>query len=60
MSMQTCPACKKSPVSVYRCNMCGDIRCGSSCIGTNGGPRLNASRGGNCHACGKGKYQGPL
>lgn len=61
MSMTKCPACGRGAANVYRCNRCGDIRCGfSGCKGTNGGAPFSAYKNGNCRACMKGKYEGPL
>ena len=52
-----CPACGKNTFAVYKCDNCGDVRCGAaSCPGTMGGKGA-ASTNGTCKACKKGKYK---
>lgn len=56
-----CPRCGTNGVPVFKCNLCGDTRCGSSAITACGGTKgpCNGQRGQQnhpCKACKKGKY----
>jgi hypothetical protein len=51
-----CPACGCGSL-VYKCNNCGDVRCGfTPCPGTMGGLKGAAISGGVCKVCHKGRY----
>lgn len=62
-----CPACGFTVGELYKCDHCGDVRCGSSLssgpkgsCGSNKSPygRSEAAhKNGQCHVCHKGKYQ---
>lgn len=58
--MATCPACGKTNAHLFRCPVCGEVRCNAanpSCPGTYG-IRSGQQAGNNytCLGCGKGKY----
>ena len=58
--MATCPTCGKKDVYLYRCPVCGEVRCNATtptCPGTYGiRSGQQAGDGYTCLGCGKGKY----
>lgn len=57
--MAKCPSCNRQAGNVYKCDNCGDVRCGlSNCTGS-GGPKggVGGGEGRPCKACRKGKYK---
>lgn len=57
--MPKCPACGGNS-TVYKCDNCGDVRCGLPlCSGTMGGPKggTGGGEGRTCKVCKKGKYK---
>ncbi|MBF0620648.1 MAG: hypothetical protein HQL54_01845 [Magnetococcales bacterium] len=52
-----CPICGGRPARIYKCTVCGEVRCGQDkCIGSLSTYRGWASAGTQCRACGKGRY----
>tara|TARA_B100000315_G_scaffold228094_1_gene236493 strand:- start:225 stop:401 length:177 start_codon:yes stop_codon:yes gene_type:complete len=53
-----CPSCNKGAGTVYKCDVCGEVRCSSgSCKGTMGGGQGSGGLNLFCKACKKGKYR---
>ena len=52
-----CPMCGSRFSRIYKCGMCGEIRCGQeTCRGSMDGPLAFATAGGLCRNCGEGRY----
>lgn len=53
-----CPVCGGKPARIYKCNHCGEVRCGQdSCKGNKGALGGWASAGTMCRNCGDGRYE---
>ncbi|MBF0286142.1 MAG: hypothetical protein HQL51_16975 [Magnetococcales bacterium] len=52
-----CPVCGGRPAHVYKCNACGEIRCGQdTCKGSKANSPGWAGAGSMCRNCGEGRY----
>ena len=55
-----CPSCKRDAAvgyGLFKCDVCGEVRCGRhDCTGGTG-KKNQACSGNRCLACGKGKYK---
>lgn len=52
-----CPSCKHNARQLFKCDVCGEVRCGqTSCTGNKGGGSGYAGAGRPCRHCGRGKY----
>ena len=53
-----CPSCGTLSANVYKCDHCGDVRCGFSCChGSMGGQKGGAGLVITCRVCKKEKYK---
>ncbi|MBF0125494.1 MAG: hypothetical protein HQL60_09165 [Magnetococcales bacterium] len=57
-SLIRCPVCAGRPAHIYRCNHCGEVRCGQEkCYGSESAVVGWASSGSRCRHCGLGHYR---